>query len=200
MFTVGITGGIGTGKTTLAEFLRIYGAIEIDADKIARVVIERPEIREALVNEFGTGILNKDKEIDRKVLARQVFNDEVKLNKLNKIMLPQITEVINNNLELFSKTMPPNQVIVIDAPLLVKSGLDKVVDLIVFVQSEYENRLERLTKKGFTVEEAKMRIEGQSEAIEEDKAGYIIKNDGTMDELKKRSKELWQEITHLASF
>lgn len=200
MFVVGITGGIATGKSIVADYLKNHGAIVIDADKIARIVIKEPDVFNSLVENFGEEIL-KDHEIDRRILGRMVFGDKEKLNQLNEIMLPNIVKMILEDLHLFSKTAPPNQIVVIDAPLLIESELHKQTDMIVLVKSKETLRLERLVNKGFTDEEAKDRISVQLSEEEKQKyADYIVLNNGSLEELNKKAVDLCRKIVHLASF
>jgi dephospho-CoA kinase len=201
MFVVGITGGTAVGKTIFSDYLKNYGALVIDADKIARVVIDEPDVNSAIISSFGRGILDEYGKINRRVLGSKAFTDKKKLDQLNKIMLPRIVEMVIDTLQLYSKTAPPNQVVVIDAPLLIESELFKQTDMIVLVKSKNSFRLERLLQKGFTIEEANQRI--GIKLIEEDKenfADYIIDNDDNLEELNKKAVDLCKKIVHLASF
>lgn len=201
MFVIGVTGGIATGKTAFTCFLKNMGALVIDADKISRTVIVKPKISKAIISEIDEDILDSEGNIDRRSLGRLVFADRRKLDLLNNLMLPAICDIVSQDLELFSKTTTPNQIVAIDAPLLIESDLFKLVDLIVLVKSETKTRLERAEEKGFTIEEAQNIIGSQlSEEKKEDFADYIIENNGTLDDLKDKAADLWQEVMRMAAF
>ena len=201
MLVVGITGGIASGKSELAECLRSCGAIVVDADNVGHSVIEEEEVLNNLVSAIDEDILDPDGKIDRKILGPKVFGNKEKLQILNETTLPRISEIINSHLEMYSKTLPPNQVVVIDAPLLVESGLNKQSDAVVLIRSDMNKRIERLTEKGYSPDEAMDRINSQLSDEELAKyADHIIDNNGSNEELREKARELWQQITSLSAF
>lgn len=190
---VGVTGGIGAGKSLVARFWATKGAIVIDADEVAREVISPTGlVWEKLVDHFGQEILSKDKTIDRKKLGRIVFFDSRELRALNRLTHPAIKKAIEKRLKRLKKAVSPNQVVVIDAPLLAEAGLLSQVDVVVVVAASEKIRLERLKKLGLSTKEAKARIKAQTpEAKRFQLADYIIKNEEGLKALQKKAEELW---------
>jgi dephospho-CoA kinase len=201
MFVVGITGGIASGKTFVASLLKDMGAIGIDADKVAREVIVDTQVKRGLAKIFGGNAFTPEGKVDRRNIGKKAFADIQKLKLLNELMLPKIISVIMLNLEHYSKTLPPNQVVVIDAPLLIESGLYESVDMVVYIRAKDNLKLERLLEKGFTIEEAENRIKAQLSDEENKKyADYVINNNRTIEDLEKQTVKLWEKIMRLAAF
>ncbi len=158
---LGVTGGIGSGKSTVSSILKELGAVVIDADVISREVVE-PGKRalEELTQEFGKDILDDWGQLKRKELAAQVFNDENKLRILNSIVHKFVAQKIKENVE--EQLLKQTKVIVIDAPIPIKNGFLDLCDEVWTVFALREIRVERIMKRnGMTYEEAVSRIQSQ---------------------------------------
>lgn len=177
---VGITGNIGSGKTTVAKIFKKYGYYVIDADKIGHEVLNGQAYKKILEN-FGERVLNKDKKVDRRKLANIVFNDEKKLNTLTQITLPLIMRDI---LEEIKNKNDKN--IVLDAALIIESGLSSLVDKLIVVKINKEVQIKRLLNKGkYTQDQIKKIINAQMPQKEKLKyADYVIDNNGSLAETR----------------
>ncbi|MDI6689673.1 MAG: dephospho-CoA kinase [Actinomycetota bacterium] len=195
MKVIGVTGGIATGKSTVAKLLASRGAKVIDADQISReVMAPKSEVWEKIVTYFGEEILLQDGSIDRKKLAKIVFSDPQELEVLNRLTHPSIIKVIEDRLEELKRTRW-DQVIVFDCPLLIETQLLPLVDEVVVVTTKEETQIKRLEEKGLSAEEARARMRAQIPQEERVKfADYIVENDGTLDELREKVDELWEAI------
>jgi dephospho-CoA kinase len=190
---IGLTGTIGSGKSTVSKIMKDLGAAIIDADVIARTVTAKgSEALEELVSHFGSEILEQNGELNRKKLADIVFNDPVKLEDLNNITHKYIIRKILSSLNDL-KASGRNEVVVLDAPLPVKRGFLDMVDEVWVVTSERETRIKRIMQRsGFTLEEATERI--NSQAKEEQYLGIadlVIENDSSIEELEKTVVKLY---------
>jgi dephospho-CoA kinase len=185
MLRVGLTGGIGSGKSVVAKKLLDLGAYIIDADKISRAVM-RPETDcwKKIVAVFGKEILQSDSTIDRKKLASIVYDDPSKRKTLNHIVHPAIKQKIEEELETIS-TESPDAVVIIEAALLVETGAYREYDMLIVVHAPVELQTERMIKRdGITREEALKRIDAQwpiEKKIEA--ADYTICNEGSLETL-----------------
>jgi dephospho-CoA kinase len=192
---IGLTGGIATGKSFVSEYLRELGAEIIDADEIARQVVQpgKSALRE-IVTEFGESVLNADGSLNRKKLGELVFSDPVKLDRLNRITHPYILAEIRMLLKKF-RTSNTCRMIVLDAPLLFEVGLDSLVDEVWVVAVDYHTQLKRLMNRdNLTEDEAKCRIAAQMPLDEKvEKAQYIIDNSFSPEETKQQVKRLWDD-------
>ena len=188
MLKVALTGGIGSGKSTVAEILEECGAIVIDSDQLAREVIERGSPGyDSVVKAFGDEIL-LDGEIDRKHLAEIVFKDETKRQLLESIIHPLVRE----RAELIMKKVPSDSVIVNQIPLLVETDGAKRFDCVITVSIDNELRRQRLLERGMKDYEISKRIAAQvDDAAREAIAHYVLKNNGSRDELERSVEELW---------
>ncbi|RJQ32195.1 MAG: dephospho-CoA kinase [Actinobacteria bacterium] len=194
MFVVGITGAIATGKSTLSRFLKEKGAIVIDADKIAKELLDTPALGKKVLTAFGQGIMT-DNTIDRKKLGSIVFSNTLKLDRLNKLLLPEIIKVIEEELSLYSKTLPNNQILVLDAPLLIEANLLPKVDYVIVVTASPELQLERLLSKNLTIKESRERMGAQiKEEARLKHADVVIKNDSDIGNFKQKTEKLWQDL------
>jgi len=189
---IGITGGIGSGKSTVARILRVLGAKVIDADKIAREVTAKgqPALDE-IVEYFGKDILNEDGELDRKKLGKIVFEDKEKLKVLNSITHKYVIERIINELERLKEENA--NIIVLDVPLPVEHGFLDVVDEVWLVTANKDTRIKRIMERsGLTYEEVIKRMEAQKSDEEYLKiADEVIYNDGSMEELESTVAKLY---------
>ena len=193
MKIVGLTGSFGTGKTSVASVFKSLGAKVIDADKIARSLIEKngPE-RGRIVAAFGPEILAASGRINRSKLAGAVFGNKNALARLNRIVHPGVIRRI----KAIVKTSGRDAVVVIDAPLLIEAGLLNIVDKLVVVSSSKKRQIERCRKK-FRIkrEEVLKRIKSQMSLKKKIKmADFVVKNDSTMSAMRSRARKVWEEI------
>lgn len=192
MLTVGLTGGIGSGKSTVARRLAALGAVVIDADQIARDVLApgTPGLRD-VVAAFGTGILDDNDALDRAALGRLVFADESARRRLGAITHPLISAESARR----ARQAPADAVVVHDVPLIVENGLAERYDLVVVVGADAATRLARLVRdRGMTPQDAQARIDAQ--ATDEERravADVWLDNSGTPAELAAAVRELWAE-------
>ncbi|MEV5605891.1 dephospho-CoA kinase [Streptomyces sp. NPDC052299] len=198
MLKVGLTGGIGAGKSEVSRLLVGHGAVLIDSDRIAREVVEpgTPGLA-AVVEEFGPGILSPDGTLDRPALGAIVFADPDRLAALNAIVHPLVRD---RSAEL-EKAAGPDSVVVHDVPLLTENGLAPLYDLVVVVDAAPETQLDRLVRlRGMTEEDARARMAAQ--ATREQRravADVVIDNDGPVEELTARVREVWAELARRAA-
>jgi len=196
MKIIGVTGPIASGKSTVTAFLKEKGAFVIDADIIAREVVEpgKPAWAE-IVERFGESILGSERSINRRELGRIVFADPEKRLILNDIIHPRVIEEVEARLAALEETVQTDAVVVVDVPLLIEVGMDKRCTLTVMVTAGRELRLERLLKQGLSREEAENRIDAQREkdALVEF-ADVVIENNGTLEELRSRVEGLWEDV------
>jgi dephospho-CoA kinase len=147
MILVGLTGGVATGKTTVAKMFQRCGAVVIDADVLAREVVKpaKPAWRE-IVRTFGNGVLNPDRTIDRRALGAIVFHDKAKLRLLERIVHPRVARE-QARLTRQAVRKDPRAVIIYDVPLLFEAGIDKRVDRVIVVTADRETQIARLKKR-----------------------------------------------------
>ncbi|MBI4729333.1 MAG: dephospho-CoA kinase [Acidobacteria bacterium] len=191
MLLVGLTGGIGSGKSTVARLLAARGAVVIDADEIARRVVAPGEPAwSKLVERFGREILRADSTVDRPKLASVVFGDPAKLAALNEITHPPVIAEIAARLETLRASA---EIVVLDVPLLVEVGGASTADLVVVVTASEETRIERLAAdRGMSAEEIRARMRAQASAEERAAAAdWLIANDGTQEQLASQVDRLW---------
>ncbi|AZK93567.1 MULTISPECIES: dephospho-CoA kinase [Streptomyces] len=198
MLSVGLTGGIGAGKSEVARLLESYGALRIDADRIAREVVEPgTEGLAAVVAEFGDGILRPDGSLDRPKLGAVVFADPDRLAALNAIVHPLVAA---RSKEL-ADAAPADAVVVHEVPLLTENGLAPRYDLVVVVDAEPATRVDRLVRlRGMTESDARARMAAQAGREERRAvADLIIDNDGPRDELEPKVRAVWAELARRAA-
>jgi dephospho-CoA kinase len=196
MLMVGLTGGIGAGKSTVAGMLAGRGAIVIDADKIAREVVEpgTPTLAQ-LVERFGAEILQADGSLDRAALAAVAFVDDPTRKELEAITHPAIgAEFLRRVAEA-----PPGAVVIHDVPLLVESKRGFEYACVIVVEAPLETRLDRLEDRGVPRDDARRRIGLQ--ATDEDRrkvATWVVDNSGPLAELEKQISNIWTELERRA--
>lgn len=190
MLKVALTGGIGSGKSVVAEMLEECGAVVIDSDQLAREVIERGSAGyEAVLAEFGDSILT-DGDIDRAKLAELVFQDEALRKKLEGIIHPLVREAAEN---LISR-LPSNSVVINQIPLLVETNGAKRFDYVITVSASEEIRRVRLLERGLKDYEITKRLQAQvDDASREAIADCVLRNDGSLDDLRREVEVLWRD-------
>lgn len=197
---VGLTGGIASGKSTVANMLKEMGIEVIDADIEARKAVEIGEVAyEQIVTYFGEDVLNDDHTINRSRLGEIIFNDSAKRQKLNEIVHPDVRRRMNEKKE--AAISRGDQVVVLDIPLLFESGLKHMVDVVLLVYVEKDVQLQRLMERNqLTKQEALARIRSQMPIEDKRKlADKVINNNGSIDNTKKQLIELladWKTITN----
>nr|WP_203234109.1 dephospho-CoA kinase [Actinomyces sp. 565] len=186
---VGLTGGIGAGKSEVARLLSAHGARVVSADAISREVVEPgTEGLAAVVAEFGQQLLTADGALDRRALGRLVFADPLRRARLEEIILPLVAAEAWSRLA----AVPAGQVAVYDVPLLVEGQMEGMFDVVVVVETELETRLERLGRRGLEREQALARIAAQAtDAERRAVADVVVPNSGSLEELAAAVKELW---------
>jgi dephospho-CoA kinase len=192
MRRIGLTGGIGSGKSAVSRLLAEYGAIVVDADRIAREVVERgTQGLAAVTAEFGPEVLRPDGTLDRDRLGAIVFADDAARQRLNAIVHPLVGA---RSAEIVAAA-PDDAVLVHDVPLLVENGLAPYYDLVVVVEAPVELRIERLARdRGMSEEAARARIAAQaSDAERRAVADVVIRNDGSLAELRTEVAKFWHE-------
>ncbi len=192
MIIVGLTGSVGTGKSTVANFFKELGAYVIDWDELAREVT-RPHLRawKEIVDYFGKDCLNKDLTINRQKIAEIVFSDREKVTKLNQIVHPEVfkeDERITNEI----KDLDPDALIIKDIPLLFEVTRPIFVDKTIVVATSERTQLGRSEEKGISREDTQKRIKSQLPLKEKIKAAdFVINNDGTLEETKRQVEEIY---------
>ena len=191
MLMVGLTGGIGSGKSTVARLLADRGAVVVDADRIAREALEpgTPGLA-AVVEEFGPGVLAADGSLDRAALAAIVFSDDSARRRLDALVHPLVRR---RSAELIAAA-PPDAVVVNDVPLLVETGQAASYDLVLVVEADPETRLARLVGRGLGERDARDRMAAQATDDERRAAAdVVLDNSGTPQELAEQVDRFWRE-------
>ena len=191
---IGITGSIGSGKTTVAKLFSRHWFNRIDADGIAHDLMKRNSaVYKRIVNEFGKEILNKVRKIERKKLGDLVFDDKNKLKKLNSITHPIIINEIKNQIKKIQKKCREKTKIIIDAPLLLETKAKNLVDKVVVVKCSKENVLKR--NKSFSKQQIERILNAQMPLEEKLKyAHFVIDNDRDLRHLENQVKDIVREI------
>ncbi len=193
MLLLGLTGGIGSGKSTVSAELARRGAIVIDADLVVRE-LQSPggAVLAAMVEHFGDGILADDGTLNRQAVADIVFNDPEQLKALNAIVHPKVGEEIDGRIEAQRDT---DNVVILDVPLLVESKAYETEGIIV-VDTDPEIAVQRLVEfRGFNADDARARMKLQATREERRAvAAFIVPNDGTQEELMVHIDECWDWI------
>ncbi|SRR5699024_9801858 len=185
---IGLTGGIASGKSTASDYIRSLGYEVLDADVYARKVTEKDSAGYyKIIEAFGTGILDENKEINRRELGEIIFNDPEERKKLNGISHPEIRRMMNADQE---KLLKHNHVF-LDIPLLFENGLDKNCDITITVYVTKENQMERLMERnGLTEKEAASRVNSQMSLDEKKKlSSQVFDNNGDKKELYNQIDE-----------
>ncbi|MFC4030425.1 dephospho-CoA kinase [Streptomyces polygonati] len=193
MLTVGLTGGIGAGKSEVSRLLASYGAVLIDADRISREVVEPgTEGLAAVVAEFGERILRPDGTLDRPALGAIVFGDEDRRKALNAIMHP----LVGRRAAELQQAAGPDDIVLHDVPLLTENGLAGRYDQVVVVDADPATQLDRLVRlRGMTEDDARARIAAQ--ATREQRlalATFVIDNDGPLEALEPQVRAVWDRL------
>lgn len=200
MLTVGLTGGIAGGKSTVAGYLSEMGAVCADADVLAKeAMVKGTGIYNQLLDHFGRDILAPDDSIDRACLASLVFSNPDQLEALNRIVHPAVIEQVASLLAGWRQSAGAS-VAVVQVPLLIEAGMTDMFDVIVVVATTPEQQIGRLVEMGFTVEEGLARLRAQlSDGERLPVADFTLINKGGLDLLKEETGVLYEKLKELAS-
>ena len=190
---LGLTGGIGSGKSTAARMFADLGAIVIDADAIAKEVLEPGQVGyESVVNNFGEEILDSSGNIDRVILAGKVFESSIKLKELEEIVHPAVA----NKVAQIRESLPAGSTIIYDTPLLIEKSLQQQFDQVIVVLAPEDLRTQRLLARGLAQNDIIARMSNQ--ATDEQRreiANYVISNSSTLVELREEVQKVWTQIS-----
>ena len=195
MLVVALTGGIGAGKSLVAQYFSELGARVVDADQLSRIAIERgSEGFDEVITRFGESIL-RNGEIDRKALGEIIFKDKSAKADLEAIIHPRVRElffeVVND--------LAADEILIYEIPLLVETGAVSNFDQIITVEADLEIRKSRLLKRGMFISEIESRLAAQASPAEREAvATHIIENSGDEDQLLRKVENLWEELQRLS--
>jgi len=193
MFLIGLTGGIAAGKTTVARLWTELGGIEIDADLVAREVVE-PGTKGAklIASTFGEALFDEAGNLDRKALGAIVFSDVEKRKELEAIVHPLVKDRVRELLE----AVPQESMVIYTVPLLVEADVNLPFDVVVTVEAPDDVRIKRLSEsRGYSASEAKARIDNQAKPVERaQRADYILNSNQSVDLLMADARKLWKEL------
>lgn len=196
MKIIGLTGGIASGKSTVAKKLRELGAYVVDADKVAHMIIEpyKPAWHD-IVEEFGEEVLNPDQTVNREKLGKIVFDNPLLLQKLNRITHPRIMEFFKEEIQRL-KAEKTDSIVVLEVPLLYETHMDRICDEVWVVWVDRETQIERLCRRdNISLEDAVKRIEAQMPLDEKAKrAKVVIDNRHSMEETIAKTVKYFNEI------
>ena len=191
MRVIGLTGGIGSGKSLAAQYFADLGALVIDADQLARSAIERGSTGfDEVVTFFGDSIL-KNGDIDRRALGELVFKDPELKVKLENIIHPWV----RNEFEEAVASLKDDEVLVYEIPLLFETNAQDRFDVVITVEAAMDNRISRLRAKGLHISEIQSRIAAQATREQRESiADFLIENDGSEDDLLRKVENIWDEL------
>ena len=194
MLLVGLTGGIGAGKSTVAKLLAEHGAIVIDADSIVRE-LQQPgtDVFGAIVDRFGTHVVAADGTLDRERLADIVFRNDDARSALNAIVHPAVYAVMS---ERIAAVKDADKVVVLDIPLLAEAGGGGGMDAVVVVEADGEMRVARVvSERGLDPEDVRARMATQASSEQREAlADVVIRNNGTPEDLRAQVDDLWEQL------
>ena len=195
MLVVALTGGIGAGKSLVAQYFSELGARVVDADQLSRIAIERgSEGFDEVITRFGESIL-RNGDIDRKALAEIIFKDKSAKADLEAIIHPRVRELF---FEVVSD-LAADEILIYEIPLLVETGAASNFDQIITVEADLEIRKSRLLKRGMFISEIESRLAAQASPSEREAvATHIIENSGDEDQLLRKVENLWEELQRLS--
>ena len=195
MLVVALTGGIGAGKSLVAQYFSELGARVVDADQLSRIAIERgSDGFDEVVTRFGESIL-RNGDIDRKALGEIVFKDKSAKTDLEAIVHPRVRELF---FEVVAD-LASDEVLIYEIPLLVETGAAANLDQIITVEADLELRKARLLKRGMFISEIESRLAAQASPAEREAvATHVIENSGDEDQLLRKVENLWEELQRVS--
>jgi len=200
MVTLGITGGFGTGKSTVAGFFREKGAKVLDADEIAHGLLKPGCIEyKKIVSRFGSDILDKDGRIDKARLSERAFAGKAALRRLNTIIHPAVIRRMKRELQKAERS-GRHDVFAAEVPLLFEAGLENMFDRTIVVAADYKTQLKRCGQRsGLSIIKIDKRIKAQMPIIiKMCLADFVIDNNGKKSSTKKQMERVWQKVTRIA--
>ena len=194
---VGVTGGIGSGQSSVCQILSKLGCKVIDVDKKAKQIISKDRsLQKELIKTFGNEIFFKDGQLNRRLLASIAFQDEEKTQKLNRLVHPRMVSEVIEEMEnaRFSQKYP---LVVIDEALVYEISIEQMFDSIIVVYTSLNNRVDRVMKRdGLTKDEILARVRRQIPLEEKKKwAEYVVDNDGSLEDLEKQTRNVFEKIS-----
>ena len=195
MLTVGLTGGIGSGKSAVSTLLAAHGAVVVDADLVAREVVAVGTAGlDRIVAEFGAGVLRADGSLDREALGREVFTDRHALSRLNDVVHPLVAARTGELVE--QARAAGTRVLVHDVPLLVENGLAGRYDAVVVVAADPATQLDRLVRlRAMSEPDARARIDSQAALADKlAVATHVVDNNGSREELAPQVDRIWARL------
>jgi dephospho-CoA kinase len=195
MLILGLVGGIASGKSVVANYLRDLGAVVLDADKAGHAVLREPAIIAALRNHWGDGILDASGQVSRRAVAKIVFGpgQEAERKFLEELTHPRIEALLQQELEAIRNAPDPPPVVAIDAALLFEAGWDKLCDKILFVDAPRDIRLERAVARGWSTEQFAAREAAQLPPEEKRSRSHIvIRNARTLENIREVLRLTWR--------
>ena len=195
MVVIGVTGGVGTGKSTVAKMFQALGAVVLDADAMAHQLMEPKRLGwRRVVERFGEDILNEDQSINRRRLAEIVFRDAQRRRDLEAIIHPQVLRQIKQQLRRLGRSRRVRAV-VLDVPLLVEVDAQGMADALVVVTAPRDVQMQRLSHRYGDPEEARVRIAAQMElSAKAALADVVVDNAGTLDATRTQVKRIWEQL------
>jgi len=181
---IAITGNIGSGKSVFASFAEKRGFVVLNADDISKEILSNdPEVRKKIIKEFGEQSFKNNKP-DTKYLAKEVFSDPIKLNKIESILHPRVIKSVNDTIKNLEKN---KKVVFVEAALIYEADMEKMFDYVVLITSARSNRLQRKLNSGISEEDFIKRESNQIPEEEKRKrADFIFSNDGSIEELQSK--------------
>lgn len=194
MRIIGLAGGIGSGKSSVAQLLRELGAVTVDLDEAGHEALKREDVRDRLVREFGKGILNAEGDIDRKALGDIVFNNQESLTKLNAIVHPAIDAMVDEKTR--ESRRQGVKVMVLEAAAMLENKREWQVDEVWVTVASKDKVISRTkSRPGSSGEDIRARIKSQMSNEERVRlADVVIENDGTSEELENKVKAEWEKL------
>ncbi len=195
MIVVGVTGVVGSGKSTVSRMFATHGAVVLDADRIAHELMRpRTAVWRAIVNTFGRSILKADGTINRAVLAQQVFGSTRARKTLERMIHPGAIRTIQQELKRLTKQRRVS-VVVLDVPLLIEAGMTPMVDVLVVVTAPATVRQQRLQRRGYTKEDMTRRAAAQLDlSVKIGMADAVIENAGSRTNTRQQVEALWKRL------
>jgi dephospho-CoA kinase len=194
MLLVGLTGGIGSGKSTVAHMLEERGAVVVDADELAhRVIAPGAPGHEKVIERFGPNVLAPGGDVDRETLASIVFADPAARRDLEAIVHPEVRRMFAEEAERYRDT---DKVVVLSAPLIVETGIYPLFEVLIVVSTRIDTQVQRLVReRGMLEEDVRARIAAQLPLeAEAEVADVIVDNEGTLDELEGQVDRVWEDL------